>query len=156
MKRCHGRTPGALVLGAMAAWGGSTGGALAQAAAAGEPATATLPAVTVTTQRREQTLLEIPSAVQGFTRDDIESAGVRDLGDLIRSVPGASQGRSTQTGTRSFQLRGVTSFYGDSTIGYYLDDAIFTILNRNWAPVGRTFDVNRVEVPRNWDACLAR
>jgi len=42
----------------------------------------------------------------------------------------------------------VSSFYGYSTIGYYLDEAAYVIPNRNYAPVSRTFDVDRVEVLR--------
>lgn len=112
------------------------------------PSTEVLPPVTVTAEKREQRLQDVPAAVQAFGGEELERTGVRDLQDVIRNVPGASQGRSTQIGTRSFQIRGVSSFYGDSTVGYYLDDAVFTILNRNWAPLGRTFDVNRVEVLR--------
>lgn len=119
----------------------------AQAAAQTAPELPTQ-TITVTAQKREQTLLEVPAAVQAFTGAQLESAGIADLKDLIRSIPGASEGRSTSAGTRSFQIRGVTSLYGDSTVGYFLDEAVFTVLNRNWAPVASTFDVDRVEVLR--------
>jgi outer membrane receptor protein involved in Fe transport len=120
---------------------------------AGGPAAAATPpqetqTITVTAQKREQKLIEVPAAVQAFTGSQLEDAGIQDLKDLVRSIPGASEGRSTSAGTRSFQIRGVTSLYGDSTVGYYLDDAVFTVLNRNWAPVAGTFDVERVEVLR--------
>ena len=108
----------------------------------------TVEEIVITAQKREQKISEIPVAVQAFSSEQLESAGIRDLSELINSVPGASEGRSTNTGTRSYQIRGMTSFYGDSTVGYFLDDAVFTILNRNWAPVARTFDVERVEVLR--------
>ena len=90
----------------------------------------------------------MPAAVQAFSSSQLEESGLADLSQLMRAVPGASEGRSTSAGTRSFQIRGVTSLYGDSTVGYFLDDAVFTILNRNWAPVASTFDVKRVEVLR--------
>ncbi len=102
----------------------------------------------VTAQKREQKLSEIPQAVQAFSGDAMEKAGIKDLNELISSIPGASEGRSTTSSSRSYQIRGVASYYGDSTVGYYLDDAVFSILNRNWAPVVRTFDVERVEVLR--------
>lgn len=107
-----------------------------------------IPEIVVTAQKREQKLSEIPGAVQAFGNDALERAGIKDLNELVSSIPGASEGRSTSGGTRSYQIRGVASYYGDSTVGYYLDDAVFTILNRNWAPVARTFDVDRVEVLR--------
>ena len=89
-------------------------------------------------------------AVQAFSSSQLEESGLADLSQLMRAVPGASEGRSTSAGTRSFQIRGVTPLYGDSTVGYFLDDAVFTILNRNWAPVASLFDVERVEVLRWW------
>ncbi len=102
----------------------------------------------VTAQKREQKLSEVPLAVQAFSSDALEKAHITDLNELISSIPGASEGRSTTAGSRSYQIRGVASYYGDSTVGYYLDDTVFTILNRNWAPIARTFDVERVEVLR--------
>lgn len=128
---------------------GTVGGIVPPVLAAG-PADATEPtqSITITAQKREQRLIDVPAAVQAFTGSQLEDAGIRDLKDLIKAIPGASEGRSTSAGTRSFQIRGVTSLYGDSTVGYYLDDAVFTVLNRNWAPVASAFDVERVEVLR--------
>jgi len=102
----------------------------------------------VTAQKREQKLSEIPQSVQAFSAASMEKAGIKDLEDVIASVPGASEGRSTSASSKSFQIRGVASYYGDSTVGYYIDDAVFSIINRNWAPILGTFDVERVEVLR--------
>ena len=90
----------------------------------------------------------MPSSIQAFTGEKLETAGVRDLTELFNYIPGASQGRSTTAGSRSFQIRGISSYYGDSTVGYYLDEAMFIIPNRNFAPVVSAFDVERVEVQR--------
>ena len=133
------------VLGAVATMAGAAGSAFAAEPGADPPSMQT---ITITAQKREQKLLDAPVAVQAFSGAQLEEAGMADLGDVIRAVPGASEGRSTSVGTRSFQIRGVTSLYGDSTVGYFLDDAVFTVLNRNWAPVASTFDVERVEVLR--------
>ena len=41
----------------------------------------------VTSQKREQNLLDVPSALQAFSGDMLEDAGVRDTNDLTRMVP---------------------------------------------------------------------
>ena len=134
------------VIGAVATMGGAASSSALAADAATDASSGQT--ITITAQKREQKLLDVPAAVQAFSGSQLEESGIADLSQLIRAVPGASEGRSTSAGTRSFQIRGVTSLYGDSTVGYYLDDAVFTILNRNWAPVASTFDVERVEVLR--------
>lgn len=104
--------------------------------------------IIVTAQRREEALSEVPLSIQAFSGETLEEAGYRDLREIINLVPGASEGRGNAAGIRSYQIRGVSSFYGDSTIGYYIDEAAYVIPNRNYAPVGRSFDIERVEVLR--------
>lgn len=104
------------------------------------------PQIVVTAQYREQLLEDVPLAIQAFGGEQLEEAGVSSLSELIDFIPGASEGRGNAAGIQSYQIRGVSSFYGDSTIGYYLDEAAYVIPNRNYAPVARTFDVERVEV----------
>ena len=113
-----------------------------------EPAASTIEPVIVTATRRDERLSDVPSSIQAFTGEKLETAGIRDLTELFNYIPGASQGRSTTAGSRSFQIRGISSYYGDSTVGYYLDEAMFVIPNRNFAPVVSAFDVERVEVQR--------
>lgn len=139
MKRFEYKPSVVAILAAIAAWPN---------AATAADTVSELQTVTVTAEKREQKLIDVPAAVQAFSGEQLERLGVTDLGGVIRLVPGASEGRSTSAATRSFQIRGVTSLYGDSTVGYYLDDAVFTVLNRNWAPVASAFDVERVEVLR--------
>jgi outer membrane receptor protein involved in Fe transport len=104
--------------------------------------------IVVTAQRRQQLLEDVPLAIQAFTGEQLEETGFRDLRDVIALIPGASEGRGNSAGIRSFQIRGVSSFLGDSTVGYYLDEAAYVIPNRNYAPVARSFDLDRVEVLR--------
>lgn len=104
--------------------------------------------IIVTAQRRQQFLEDVPIAMQAFSGEELEREGYRDLRDIISLVPGASEGRGNAAGIRSYQIRGVSSFYGDSTVGYYLDEAAYVIPNRNYAPVARAFDMERVEVLR--------
>ena len=62
----------------------------------------------VTSQKREQNLLDVPSALQAFSGDMLEGAGVRDTDDLINMIPdmlmsGEDSGRS------NIWLRGIGS-----------------------------------------------
>ena len=41
----------------------------------------------VTSQKREQNLLDVPSALQAFSGEMLEDAGLRDTNDLIDMVP---------------------------------------------------------------------
>ena len=41
----------------------------------------------VTSQKREQNLLDVPSALQAFSGDMLEDAGVRDTNDLTNMIP---------------------------------------------------------------------
>ena len=50
-------------------------------------AQAALEEMVVTSQKREQNLLDVPSALQAFSGDMLEGAGVRDTNDLTNLVP---------------------------------------------------------------------
>ena len=109
----------------------------------------------VTAQRREQLISEVPLSIQAFTDNTLESIRIRDLSDLITFVPGASEGLSVSLGQRQYQMRGIsTNNLGDPTIGYYIDDAAFFIYGEPYAPIGRTFDIQRVEVLRGPQSTL--
>jgi iron complex outermembrane recepter protein len=111
--------------------------------------------VVVTAQRREQLISEVPLSIQAFTDDMLESIRIRDLSELVDFVPGASEGLSVSLGQRQYQMRGIsTNNLGDPTIGYYIDDAAFFIYGEPYAPVGRTFDIQRVEVLRGPQSTL--
>ena len=122
--------------------------AAAQSTAQSTAQPAALDDVIVTAQRRDELLKDVPMAVQALSGEELVEAGFHDLRDIITLVPGASEGRGNAAGIRSYQIRGVSSFYGDATIGYYLDEAAYVIPNRNYAPVARSFDIERIEVLR--------
>lgn len=102
----------------------------------------------VTAQKREQELQEVPFSIQAFEGAVLERSSIRDLSELISFVPGASQDISYGAGQRVFQLRGVAAGAGDPTVGYYVDDTAFFGVGQGLAPMGLTFDVERVEVLR--------
>ena len=104
--------------------------------------------ITVTAQKREQQLQEVPLSLQVFDGAAMEEVNVRDLSDVFTFIPGASEGLSYSAGQRAFQIRGIAQGAGDPTVGYYMDDSAFFVLAELFAPMGRTFDVQRVEVLR--------
>ena len=110
--------------------------------------------VIVTAQKRSQSLEEVPLSIQAFTGDALEQSSVRDFGELITFVPGASEGLSWNAGSREYQIRGIAQGSGDPTVGYYVDDAAFFLYGVSTAPMGRTFDMARVEVLRGPQSTL--
>lgn len=105
--------------------------------------------IVVTAQKREQTLLEVPLAIQAISGDDLEEQGVQELNDLIEFIPGASSVSRTAPGFETIQIRGIASgTTGDATVGYYVDDVPFSVPNLQLAPPSRLFDLQRVEVLR--------
>jgi outer membrane receptor protein involved in Fe transport len=105
--------------------------------------------IIVTAQKREQTLLEVPLAIQAISGKQLEEQGTKELNDLIESIPGASSVSRTAPGFETIQIRGIASgTTGDATVGYYVDDVPFSVPNLQLAPPARLFDLQRVEVLR--------
>ena len=71
MTRFPMKASSAAVLAAIAAMGGGA----ATAAEPNEPAQT----ITITAQKREQRLIDVPAAVQAFTGSQLEDAGIADL-----------------------------------------------------------------------------
>lgn len=121
--------------------------ALAQDAA---PAASTDPLeIVVTAQKREQNLLDVPLAVQAVSGDVLERQGTKEIDRLVDFVPGASVVSKSAPGFETIQIRGVASgTVGDATVGYYIDDVVFSVPNLQLSPPSRLVDLQRVEVLR--------
>jgi iron complex outermembrane receptor protein len=106
--------------------------------------------VVVTVERREQTLMNVPQAVQAITGAELQRQGYTDLIDTIRMIPGASIPATISAGTEVYQIRGVAAgqAIGDSTVGFYLDEFAFSIPGLPFAPSTNVYDLQRVEVVR--------
>jgi len=103
--------------------------------------------VIVTALKREQSLLDAPVAVSAFTSQDMEDSGARQLADFLQSAPGATI-VDGGTGDQRISIRGISSLYGDSPVGYYLDEVPFNLIGATVVPDVRTFDLERVEILR--------
>ncbi len=110
--------------------------------------------VVVTASKRGERLQDVPVAIQAISSEAVEQIGLRDINEVMAFVPGASEDLSFGAGLRQYQLRGIPQGPGDPTIGYYMDDIPFNFFGFQYAPLGRTFDVERVEVLRGPQSTL--
>ncbi len=116
---------------------------------AAEPGLA-LEEVTVTAQRREQSLQEVPLSVSSFAGTDLERGGITDIIAVGRMAPNVTLevSRGSNTTLTAF-IRGigqqdpVAGF--EAGVGLYLDDVY---LNRPQGSVLEVYDVERIEVLR--------
>lgn len=108
--------------------------------------------VTVTAQKRAETLVEVPASVAVVPGDALEDHHVQDLQDLASMVSGLTV-TGTEPGTNRLTMRGINTGGVASTVGVYTDDVSFgsssglangAVLAGNFD----TFDIARVEVLR--------
>jgi iron complex outermembrane recepter protein len=106
-----------------------------------------LEAVTVTAQRREENLQDVPLSVTAATGEALERRNISDLSKLDVITPGFSYGRSgidSRPAMRGVRTENV-GVNGDTTIGYFIDG----IYQSRAAQATATFtDIERVEVQR--------
>jgi outer membrane receptor protein involved in Fe transport len=111
--------------------------------------------VVVTAERRQETLREVPLAVQAIQPSQIQKLGATSVTDLLKVIPGASLVASFGPGFDTVEIRGIAAGqFGDGLVGYYVDDTAFGIPNIQVAPPGGLLDLNRVEVIRGASGTL--
>jgi iron complex outermembrane receptor protein len=104
--------------------------------------------VTVTAQRREETLSKVPVSVTAMTQADIDNKGIKDISDVARFTPGINVDNS---GTSNISIRGIASSGGAGTTGVYIDDTPIQMRALAFNPdetLPKAFDIDRVEVLR--------
>jgi len=110
--------------------------------------------VTVTAARRETTIFDVPYAISTISGKDIRRAGVQDLSDLVRVVPGIAyleQGPRVANNNNYIILRGLnaTSQSGAADTPFLAQPAVSTYFGS--IPIFANFqtaDLARVEVLR--------
>lgn len=107
---------------------------------------ARLDEVIVTAQKREQALFDVPIAVSAFSGQELEDMGADSLGDIALSTPGFSVTESGP-GVQNLQIRGMSAAFGESTVGYLLDNITLTSFS-DTQPDAATFDLASVEILR--------
>jgi len=106
--------------------------------------------VTVTATRRTETESKVPISITAFTKEQMDSQGLRQVDDLVRFTPGLNINHAGNGGN-DVSIRGISSGAGAGTTGIYIDDTPIQVRNIGYNP-GTTFpalfDLERVEVLR--------
>jgi outer membrane receptor protein involved in Fe transport len=114
-------------------------------------ATDQLQEITVTATRQSTTVQTTPISISAFTGDQIAARGIPDIDSLISSVPAISARNTGGPGEVEFEIRGLNSQGGNSSmVGMYfgeipLSTAMGSQLGKNSMNPG-TYDLQRVEV----------
>ncbi|WP_207790912.1 TonB-dependent receptor [Thermaurantiacus tibetensis] len=132
---------------AATALGPSGGSALAQQVEAQPGA---LPEIVVTSQRREESLQDVPLAVSAFTADTLETRVIFNTLGLLNFVPNMFGSNNTGLGSaNAYYIRGLgnteTIATFDPPVGTYVDEVYLSRQNGNNFGF---FDVERIEVLR--------
>lgn len=102
--------------------------------------------IVVTAQKREQGLQDIPIAVNAFSGDFVQEAGVKDIRDISGMTPGLAISSRSETEGAVF-IRGIGSVApgigADPAVGIYID-GLYAARGTN--ATAAFFDVERVEV----------
>jgi iron complex outermembrane receptor protein len=102
--------------------------------------------ITVTAQKREQSLQEVPLAISAFTGDFLRDANIDDVRGLVDFTPGFS-GRTEDSFTDALAMRGIVTndfgIGGDPSVAVFLD-GIWT--GRTGGVQTAFYDVARAEV----------
>lgn len=121
--------------------------AIAQDAPATPDADA-LDRITVTAQKREQQIEDVPIAINAYSGDFLQKHGVSDYGDLGSMVPGLEV-QTQSVSNPSISIRGITADLDDPTqeprISLYQDGVS---ISRARGSSVEMFDLERVEVLR--------
>ncbi|MCP5360981.1 MAG: Plug domain-containing protein, partial [Sinobacteraceae bacterium] len=101
--------------------------------------------ITVTAQRREQSLQDVPIAISAFSGDQLAARGITDTYDLVRNVPNLTGNANVGVGTSSsLYIRGIGNAESIATfdipVGTYVDDVYISRQNHNNFSM---FDVER-------------
>ena len=106
--------------------------------------------VTVTAQRREENLQNVPISISAFTAASIKDNMFDDVSDYLVKTPNASFISTGARSRREISIRGVTNFLAidsalrTSTFGFYVDG--FSVAGTSVNPP--IMDIERIEVLR--------
>ena len=107
-------------------------------------------AITVTAQRREESLQDVPIAISAFSEADLVDRQISEALDLVNSVPNLIGSNNTGLGSANvYFIRGLGNTESiatfDPPVGTYVDDIYIARQNGNNVSF---FDIERVEVAR--------
>ncbi len=110
--------------------------------------------ITVTAQRREESMQDVPVSVSAFSGANIEKAGITEATDYLMMTPNVGFSEDGEGGSRSVNIaiRGVSNVALDgiaaaNSIGYYVDDmSVGSVAQGTINP--QLQDMERIEVLR--------
>ena len=105
----------------------------------------TLDIVTVTTRRREESLLDVPESITVFSAQMIEDLEIDEISDFAQMTPGVNVQQGFTAGDRPLlAFRGIGAFGGTAPAVIIMSDGIYSPLGE---PLRQgLFDVERIEV----------
>jgi outer membrane receptor protein involved in Fe transport len=105
--------------------------------------------ITVTAQKREQNVQDVPISIVALSGERLEKQGIQDVQNLRDQVAGLEI-VNVQPGSNAFASRGVTAISGsietNSVVGYYVDE--IPVSASGQGPEFALWDVERVEMLR--------
>jgi iron complex outermembrane receptor protein len=106
-----------------------------------------LETITVTAEKREENIQEVPMAITAFTESELEDSGTKTVGDVVRSVPGLILETYGPPGWGMMSYRGVgnSAFTGKNPFVIFVDGIPFDDMGNY--DLGLV-DIERVEVLR--------
>ena len=124
--------------------------AVAQAEQAPSQSGEVLETVTVTAQKREEKLQDVPIAITAFSKTQLQNRGIENIADLSALAPGLQVSKSPANDSISqISIRGNAeinpAIYWDPAVGIYLDGVY---LGKSQGTVFDVVELNRVEVLR--------
>lgn len=104
--------------------------------------------IVVTANKREQGLMEVAQSVQYFRGSELEAAGVQNLDEIVRLIPGVSLPATTAS-TTAYNIRGTGAvIINDSAVGFYVDGMPHYIVDEPYGPDIEVYDMESIQVLR--------
>lgn len=114
---------------------------------------AELPTVTVTVDKRTQSLESVPASVSAFEGEDLEAAGIDSLEGVARMTPGFTFQASGQSGLQPPVMRGITAnIMGFSSSVALVVDGVPTLRGQGFDD--NLLGIERVEILRGPQSTL--
>ncbi len=109
---------------------------------------AQLEEIVVTAQRREESLQDVPIAMQAFNGDQLSTLGIDSASDIIKLAPNLNLSAQNPA-NQAINIRGVgtNDFFGNApgSVGIYMDDVI---MSSPYLTAVGIYDMERVEILR--------
>jgi iron complex outermembrane receptor protein len=108
--------------------------------------------VTVTAQKRSESVEKVPISMTVLSGKDLDLSTAEGIADVLNTVPAVSTLSSYQGGGTLVTIRGVSAgealLNGAGTVGYYLDSVPFGLVKEAVGPDESAYDLQRIEVLR--------